>query len=948
MDEIISEFLTESAEGLDQLDLDFVTLEQNPQDSEILDRVFRTIHTIKGTCGFLGFCTLEGVAHAGENLLAKLRVGDTVLGEASTNALLEMVDAVREQLDVISATGSDGDNDYKKLMQKLNAQATGKYSAASGVNKAAEEPGNASSNIVADKNSENIDDDSRGRLKVAPLVESSVLVVEAASSPEPVELDEEMMEVVKEFLQESNENLDRVDSELMELEENPGNVELLSSVFRSIHTIKGTCGFFAFNKLEKVTHIGESLLVKLRDGEYRMTEDIANGLLSMVDAVRAMLIEIADKGHDGSESYDELILVLSELKDKGKLHSSMSSEEGHNILSQTAENTVQINSTQVNCEKAESSATVDENPPVVRPEKKQSTPDPKPENKTSPSVVDASIRVDVPVLDALMNLVGELVLARNQIVEFVGVHENPQVVAAAQRLNLITSELQEGVMRTRMQPIHSIWAKLPRVVRDLSKACGKKIRVEMEGKTTELDKSLIEAMKDPITHLVRNSVDHGIESPEERSAAGKPEEGVLLLRAFHEGGQVHIEISDDGGGIKADRIKQKAIDNGLITLEQAGSMTDQEVCKMIFSPGLSTAEQVTNISGRGVGMDVVKTNIERISGTIDLDTEVGRGSVFKIRVPLTLAIVPALIASSGKQRFAIPQVNLIELIRINEDKRGSAVEFIHGCPVHRLRGQLLPLVYLNQELRMNDIGRGALNIVVLQAERHRFGLVVDQINDTQEIVVKPLADALKDIPVYAGATIMGDGRVALILDAMGIGQRARVLGENEDRVLAENRLENAETIVNKQTLLLIKTEGDGRVAIPLDKVARLEQFDVERIEKTGNIDVVQYRGQILPLIALTEFLHDRRDLQRDPDTVPVSVNALAFQVVVFGEEGCQVGLVVRDIVDIVDETLDVRGKASREGVLGTATIQGCVTEILDVDGFVHRTSSMVVSTVEAA
>lgn len=948
MDEIISEFLTESVEGLDQLDLDFVTLEQNPQDSEILDRVFRTIHTIKGTCGFLGFGTLEGVAHAGENLLVKLRDREMMLDEVSTNTLLEMVDAVREQLDVISATGTDGDHNYKKLVQKLNAQTTGQYSAAPDANYAVEEPANTSSNIVADKNSENSSDDSRDRLKDAPLVESSVLVVEAASSPEPVELDEEMMEVVKEFLQESNENLDRVDSELMELEDNPDNVELLSSVFRSIHTIKGTCGFFAFNKLEKVTHIGESLLVKLRDGEFSMTEDIANGLLSMVDAVRAMLIEIADKGHDGLETYVELISVLSELKDNGKLHSSLSSEAGNSTVSQTVENTVLVNSNQVNSEKAESSATVDDNPLVVKPEKQQSTTIPKPENKSPPSVVDASIRVDVPVLDALMNLVGELVLARNQIVEFVGTHENPKVVAATQRLNLITSELQEGVMRTRMQPIHSIWAKLPRVVRDLSKACGKKIRVEMEGKTTELDKSLIEAMKDPITHLVRNSVDHGIESPEERSAAGKPEEGVLLLRAFHEGGQVHIEISDDGAGIKAGRIKKKAIDNGLITLEQADSMSDQEVCKMIFLPGLSTAEKVTNISGRGVGMDVVKTNIERISGTIDLNTEVGRGSVFKIRVPLTLAIVPALIVSSGKQRFAIPQVNLIELIRINEEKRGTAVECIHGCPVHRLRGQLLPLVYLNQELKMNCIGSGALNIVVLQAERHRFGLVVDQINDTQEIVVKPLADALKDIPVFAGATIMGDGRVALILDAMGIGQRARVLGENEDRVLEESRLDTADTIVKKQTLLLIKTEGDGRVAIPLDKVARLEQFDVERIEKSGNIDVVQYRGQILPLFKLTEFLLERRDIQRELDAVTNNVNALSIQVVVFGDEGCQVGLVVRDIVDIVDENLDVRGKASRDGVLGAATIQGSVTEILDVSCFVQRTSNMVVSTGEAA
>lgn len=913
MVDILQEFLSESREGLDQLDLDFIALEQDPGDAMTLANVFRTIHTVKGTSGFLGFATLEKVTHMGENLLDKLRNKDVVLDEQKASLLLEMVDVVREQLDLIAATGSDG-GDYQSLIDRLEAQ----------VNGGAQEPQEGSETAVASTTDEAqdtaqsaVDDDD-----------------DTTEAPEVPELDEEMKEVLKDFLQESFENLDRVDSELIELEEQPGNRDLLSSIFRSMHTIKGTCGFFGFEKLEKVTHIGENLLVKLRDGEFSMNEQIATGLLAMVDAVRAMLHEISALGHDGTKRYQKLITLLSELKDTG----SVSCETTLVAVRSAPSPEKSANDTQTTAASAA---------PSITPVASDAGASAEAESKAAPvsagTVVEASIRVDVPVLDSLMNLVGELVLARNQIVEYVGAHENTQVVAAAQRLNLITSELQEGVMQTRMQPIHSIWAKLPRVVRDLSRSCGKQIRVEMEGKSTELDKSLIEAMKDPITHLVRNSVDHGIESPEDREAAGKPAEGVLLLRAFHEGGQVHIEIADDGGGIRAERIKKKAIENGVVTEDQAAKMSDQEICKMIFLPGLSTAEQVTNISGRGVGMDVVKTNIEKISGAIDLDTEVGRGTTFKIRVPLTLAIVPALIVSTGSQRFAIPQVNLIELIRIDEEEQDNAIEYIHGCPVHRLRGQLLPLVYLQKELMLGERKPGALNIVVLQAEKCRFGLVVDQINDTQEIVVKPLAEALKSIPVFAGATIMGDGRVALILDTQGIGHRARVMNESSESALASTPADGTEKSGQSETLLLVQTAAEGKLAIPLNRVARLEQFEVSKTEAAGDIQVVQYRNQILPLVALSEFLLERRAGYGDSEEASDLI-----QVVVFGEEGRQVGLVVKEIIDVVDEVIEVRGKASRDGVLGTAAIHGQVTELFDVTTFVANTSSLIAEVGEAA
>ncbi|MFK7889282.1 MAG: chemotaxis protein CheW [Granulosicoccus sp.] len=929
MVDILQEFLSESREGLDQLDLDFINLENDPSDAKTLANVFRIIHTIKGTSGFLGFATLEQVTHVGENLLDKLRNKDFKLNEDMASLLLELVDVVREQLDMIAATGSDG-GDYDSLIQRLETQVQGgddsdDTQADSPVDLQATTDAQVQSSTVGPDLDEDDDD-------VEP--------------PVVAELDDEMKEVLKDFLQESFENLDRVDSELIELEEQPDNRDLLSSIFRSMHTIKGTCGFFGFEKLEKVTHIGENLLVKLRDGEYSMNEEIATGLLEMVDAVRVMLHEISEKGHDGTKRYGKLITVLSELKDNGKLIS-----EG--VLGELGKDQKPVSKeVTANTDKAPGQTSPATKPPAQ--EGKSVAVAPKTDTNGSKegeagaekpvaTVVEASIRVDVPVLDSLMNLVGELVLARNQIVEYVGVHENSQVVAAAQRLNLITSELQEGVMQTRMQPIHSIWAKLPRVVRDLSRACGKHIRVEMEGKSTELDKSLIEAMKDPITHLVRNSVDHGVETPEERIAAGKPAEGVLLLRAFHEGGQVHIEIADDGAGIRAEKIKKKAIENGVITADQGSRMSEAEICKMIFLPGLSTAEQVTNISGRGVGMDVVKTNIEKISGAIDLDTEVGRGTVFKIRVPLTLAIVPALIVSTGNQRFAIPQVNLIELIRVDEDDQDNAIEYIHGCPVHRLRGQLMPIVYLHRELMLGDPKPGALNIVVLQAEKCRFGLVVDQINDTQEIVVKPLAEALKSIPVFAGATIMGDGRVALILDTQGIGLRSGVMGDSLERGVEAKIAETKESVGESETLLLVRTAAEGKLAIPLNRVARLEQFDLKQTELAGEVQVVQYRGQILPLMQLADFLHERRagytQEEADDDLI---------QVVVFGEEGRQVGLIVKEIVDVVDEVLEVRGKASRTGVLGTAAIQGQVTELFDVTSFMATSAELLIELGEAA
>ncbi len=765
-----------------------------------------------------------------------------------------------------------------------------------------------------------------------------------------------MDEIIKEFLTESLEGLDQLDTKFVTLEQNPDDRDTLASIFRTVHTIKGTCGFLGFNRLEKLAHAGENLLSLLRDGKLSFNQEIATALLAMLDAVRTMLGEVERTEGDGEESYPALIETLHRLKegDAAPPPALPAVEAAPLPVAIDQPVAAQPPPAPVIAPTApqpppappavSASVAASPEPAPVIPERLAAPPAP---SANPPAIADSSIRVDVPLLDKLMNLVGELVLARNQILEYTILQENPPLQAASQRLNLITSELQEGIMRTRMQPINNIWAKFPRVVRDLALSCGKQVRVDMEGKETELDKSLIEAMKDPLTHLVRNAVDHGVELPAVRRSAGKPEEGRLLMRAYHEGGQVHIEIADDGAGINPIKLRNKALERGLITQERAGSMSDQDFRRLIFLAGFSTAEKITNISGRGVGMDVVKTNIEKIGGVIDLESELGRGSIFKIRIPLTLAIVPALIITSGGERFAIPQVNLLELIRINEEQRGAAIEYVHSNPVYRLRGKLLPIVHLNRELELTPGRSSAVNIVVLQAGQHQFGLVVDQINDTQEIVVKPLDKVLQDVPVFAGATIMGDGRVALILDVLGVAQQARILNESHDHNVATHPHEARDRNSERQTLLLVRSPGNGRLAIPLAPVSRLEEFPADQVESAGEIDVIQYRGQILPLIRLQDILSERRTPDRLAHAEVNVPTSNLLEVIVFGDGARRIGLAVDEIIDIVQDVFEIKGRSTRKGVAGTLVIQNRVTELFDVQGFLRQAEPLLAMAEEA-
>jgi two-component system chemotaxis sensor kinase CheA len=734
-----------------------------------------------------------------------------------------------------------------------------------------------------------------------------------------------MEEIVGEFLVESYENLDQLDRDLVALEQHPDARDLLASVFRTIHTIKGTSGFLAFNKLEAVAHVGENLLAKLRDGVMTMSPGTTDVLLEMVDSIRALLGSIEADGTEGDVDVQAAVEHIKAVL------------EGRSAApAAVAEPVAELAAVQQAAPEAEAAEACDaeeaaEHEEVAAPAAAAPVPAPAaPAAKTGEhageapasrrTAADSSIRVDVDVLDALMRLTGELVLTRNQIMQRVSAAgSDVDLLRASQRLNLIAGELQEGVMKTRMQPIDALWSKLPRVVRDLGAQCGRQVRLEMVGRETELDRTLLEAVKDPLTHLVRNAVDHGIEAPAARTAKGKAAEGVLTLRARHESGQVVVEVADDGAGIDPARIGAKAVEKGLVSADQLGRMTPAEVMQLIFAAGFSTAAAVTNVSGRGVGMDVVKTNIESIGGTIEVESVVGQGSTFRLRIPLTLAIVPALTIECAGDRYAIPQISLQELVALDAEKAAAAVEDVGGAPVYRLRGELLPLVTLADVLKMpSDRHDGHVVIAVLRSEGRRFGLVVDRVINTEEIVVKAVGNQLKSIGLYSGATILGDGAVALILDVQALARRA-LRPESSERQELRSAAAGVAKAEDRERMLLAAIGGGRRVAIPLTMVTRLETVKITNVENVGSREVVQYRGAILPIVRLDRHLGAYSDNGREE-----------LEVVVYADHGRSVAIVVEEILDIVDGGDAVRSDIDDLGLVGSAVIGERVTELLDV------------------
>ena len=712
----------------------------------------------------------------------------------------------------------------------------------------------------------------------------------------------DMQDVVTEFLVESKEALDQLDRDLVDIEARPADGELLGRVFRCLHTIKGTTGFLGFKKLEALTHVCESLLARLRDRELEVTRTTIDALLAASDAIRFMVGEIEVSGADGDNNHEPLI---------GRLTALIAGE-----------------------------AAAASSPPVASAKARPKEVGPTPAIGAPSSVAATprsteSVRVDVTVLDKLMDLAGELVLARNQIAEVAQARETAggdPLPAAFLRLNAITRDIQDGIMKMRMQPVDGLFSKLPRMVRDLAAICKKQVRVEFDGRDTELDKNLLESIKDPLTHLIRNAVDHGIEAPEQRTAAGKSPEGCIALRAYQDGGQVLIEISDDGQGIAVDRVRDRAIERGLLSAEKASRMGETDLINLIFLPGFSTATEVSNLSGRGVGMDVVRNNVERIGGSIEIQSVRGRGSLVRLRIPLTLAIIPVLIVGCGANRYAIPQASLVELIRIDGSKVDGAVESVHGAPVVRLRGQLLPLVWLGTVLGepVQGLGGGrSLNVVVLQLGMRLLGLVVDRIMDSQEIVVKPLVKHLRGLPALAGCTILGDGRVAIILDVASLARQAGVTIDSAHRAISQMTATATREEVDARVLLIVQGPDDSRLAIPLERVARLEVFDREVLEEVGGRSMVQYRSGILPLVELVEVVPERRSRPRNSPEAPAEPNLIS--VVVFEEAGRSFGLIVNDVLDVVDLPVGPTRSSSRQGVEAAVVVNDKITEILDCD-----------------
>jgi two-component system chemotaxis sensor kinase CheA len=738
-----------------------------------------------------------------------------------------------------------------------------------------------------------------------------------------------MNDLLQEFLTETNESLDVVDVELVRFEREPNNAQILGNIFRLVHTIKGTCGFLGLPRLETLTHAAETLMGKFRDG-MPVTQDAVTLILAVIDRIKEILTELERNQNEPTGADDDLIRELEHASQgdaAAPVFAPVANPAVGTLVDQVLERPLRPGEISLDeLERAFREAPGPEQTPskpvkgAVAPNERRAMQDRRDEERRDNVAMTQTLRVQVETLERLMTMVSELVLTRNQLLEILRNNEDNELKAPFQRLSKITGELQEGVMKTRMQPIGNAWAKLPRVVRDLSAELGKKIEIVVRGEDTELDRQVIELIKDPLTHMVRNSADHGIETPEGRRAAGKPEEGTIRLSAHHEGGHIIIEIADDGRGLDTERILAKATRLGLLSEEEAGKLTEAQIHKFIFAPGFSTATAVTSISGRGVGMDVVKSNIDQIGGTIDLKSSFGQGMSFRIKIPLTLAIISALLVEADGDRFAIPQMAVIELVHVDADSE-HRIERIKDASILRLRNKLLPLVHLKSLLRLAEakIEDAEAFVVVMQVGSHTFGIVVDQVFHTEEIVVKPMSSMLRHIAEFSGNTILGDGSVIMILDPNGM---AAAIGSDIDAsMVAEERMDEARVDDSdaKTSLLVFRAGSDEPKAVSLALVTRLEKIDARAIEFSNGRHLVQYRGSLMPLLRINDNVRLRSEG--------------AQPLLVFIDRDRFMGLVVDEIVDIVEDRLEITIGSHTPGILGTAVVNGRATEIIDVGHF---------------
>ncbi|MEK7661266.1 MAG: chemotaxis protein CheW, partial [Pseudomonadota bacterium] len=640
-------------------------------------------------------------------------------------------------------------------------------------------------------------------------------------------------------------------------------------------------------RLQFVAHAGETLLGKYRDGSLNATPDSVQLVLESIDRIKQILGDIESTGVEPEGDDSELIGAL-ERAAEGILGESTTTPAAPEpapiveVVSETVESVplvddkgqkwdadlgrflkpgevslADLEAAFLSAETEEIPAAVQEKPAEVErrmaPERRAARDDDEDVGAKAGGVAAAAIRVNVDVLESLMTMVSELVLTRNQLMQMARNSSNSEFKAPLQRLSSVTAELQDSVMKTRMQPVGSAWKKLPRIVRDAARDLGKKIDLVLEGESTELDRQVLELIKDPLTHMIRNSCDHAIEVPEVRAAAGKDETGTIRLKAYHEGGQIVIELTDDGAGLNTARIRDKAVKNGIVSEEQAWIMPDAQIQRFIFAPGFSTAAEVTSMSGRGVGMDVVKTNIQLIGGEVDLLSTEGKGTKFYIKIPLTLAIVSALVVGAKGQRFAIPQLSVVELVSAGGTS-SHRVETLNQARVLRLRDRLLPLMDLAEALGIQSKSQGdALNrectqfVVVMQQAGLSFGIVVDEVFDTEEIVVKPLSSAVAGAKAFSGATILGDGSVIMIIDpatiSRAVGQSEAIAEESESTSKIGHAKGNGNT-----SLIVFRAGGNEPKAVPLGVVTRLEDLDAATFEQSDGRILVQYRGALMPIV----------------------------------------------------------------------------------------------------
>jgi two-component system chemotaxis sensor kinase CheA len=729
-----------------------------------------------------------------------------------------------------------------------------------------------------------------------------------------------MDDLIMEFVAEAGESLSVLDQELVRFEQNPGDRALLNNIFRLMHTIKGTCGFLGLPRLEKVAHAGEDVLGKFRDGELAPSAEAVSLILRCIDQIRTIVDHLAGHGAEPAGDDAELIGALRLMASDDAPAPAVAEVvgDGAPVLSDQGFPVAAEFLAECEAVSAASPPPAEPAPAPVLASVKPSSPEsePAPVAEAREKAAPQSIRVNVEVIEELMTMVSEMVLTRNQLLQLARQHDDSVFKEPIQRLSRVTTELQEGVMKTRMQPIGNAWSKLTRIVRDLANELGKQIALDMHGEETELDRQVLELIRDPLTHMVRNSADHGLESPAEREAAGKPASGTIRLSAFHEGGHIIIQIADDGRGLDVDRIRRKILEKGLASADALAAMSDEQIQQYIMKPGFSTAEKVTNVSGRGVGMDVVRSNIEKIGGTLQFRSTRGHGSTFTIKIPLTLAIVSALIVRCGGDRFAVPQLAVQEVVRVAEGGE-HRLESLKGAPVLRLRHRLLPLVDLSAVFQLPADDRVAGEapfrgyVVVCRAGNQYFGLMVDAIADNEEIVVKPLSRLVKSVPYYSGNTILGDGSVILILDPNSL---ASSLSASTHQAAAESA--NAVAAADATESLLLFRSGTAVHAVPLSQVQRIEHVADAAVETVQGHPVLQYRGYLMPLVGCDGDYASSPKGRRP--------------VLVFGSDDRPVGLGIDEIVDIVQDKLSITRPASRRGVLGSAIVQGRAVDVVDV------------------